>query len=137
MKTKDFIEKVVRPRLNMCINLLGAVKDLEYTRNGDKFHNFKRTAQIRNISIVEAWDGMQNKHLTSFLDMISDVKAGKLPSQKLLDDKVTDMINYILLFEGIVMEIKDQVHNPNAIVSSIEITDMMKSTVLEFNGKEG
>lgn len=106
MTTKDFMEKVVKPRLAMCVTLLDSIKDKEYTRNNNKFHNFQKAAEIRNIHIIDAWDGMQNKHLVSFLDMILDVKNGNLPSRKLLGDKITDMINYILLFEGIVYELK-------------------------------
>jgi hypothetical protein len=106
MKTTDFMENVVKPRLSLCADLLSKTKDAEYTRNGDKFHNFKRTAQVRDISVIEAWDGNQNKHLTSFLDMIDDVKKGNLPSKKLLDEKLTDMINYILIFEGLITELR-------------------------------
>ena len=104
MKTEDFIQNIVQPRLELCKELLGGSKDKEYSRNGDKFHNFKRTAELRKISTISAWDGMQNKHLTSLLDIIDDAKKGILPTQKTLDDKITDMINYLLLLEGIITE---------------------------------
>jgi hypothetical protein len=108
MTTKDFITFVVKPRLDDCINLLEGEKDVEYSRNNDKFYNFKRTGQIRNISTITALDGMFNKHLVSVIDMIDDAKAGILPSQKLINDKITDTINYLLLFEGIVNEEKSE-----------------------------
>lgn len=106
MTTKDFIDYVVKPRLDTCIDLLAGEKDIEYSRNNDKFYNFKRVGQIRNISTIAALDGMFNKHLISVIDMIDDAKAGILPSQKLINDKVTDTINYLLLFEGITNEEK-------------------------------
>jgi hypothetical protein len=108
MKTETFMKKVVAPRLRQCCFLLENIKNKEYSRNNDKLHNFKRTAHIRDISIIEAWDGMFNKHLTSILDMIDDARKGVLPTEQLMNDKITDGINYLLLFEGIVKEMKDE-----------------------------
>lgn len=108
MTTQDFMDKIVAPRLTHCKALLGITKDKEYTKNNDKFHNFKRTAHIRGISTIEAWDGMMNKHLTSVLDMIDDSCDGKLPSQALINDKITDLIDYLLLYEGIVTEMRSK-----------------------------
>lgn len=111
MTTQDFMEKIVNTRLAHCKVLLETIKDKEYTKNNDKFYNFKRTAHIRGISIIEAWDGMMNKHLTSILDMIDNSKLGIMPNQILINDKITDLINYLLIYEGIISEIQDEILN--------------------------
>jgi hypothetical protein len=104
MKTKDFLEKVVEPRLAYCKEILCVTKDAEYTKDNDKFYNFKRTAEVRRINKYQALDGMYNKHLISMIDIIDEAKKGCLPSKELLREKITDNINYLLLFEGMVDE---------------------------------
>jgi len=104
MRTDDFIKKVVNPRLKVCVSLMEGEKDAEYSRNGDKFHNFKETARLRDIGVFDAWDGMMNKHLTSVLDLVKDAKCGVYIDPSVLSAKITDLINYLLLFEGLVVE---------------------------------
>lgn len=107
MKIVDFTNNVVNPRLEQCQRLLSELKNKEYN-NDDKFYCFKRVAQIRNVHVIEAWDGMQSKHLMSFFDMINDAKAGKFISEKLINNEITKIINYILMFEGLVKEQQTQ-----------------------------
>lgn len=105
MKTKVFIETVVDPRLKSCRELLDSIKDSEYTRNDDKFYNFKEAARLRKTTKWEAWDFMFMKHMVSTFDIIDDLKnKNQLPSPALMKDKFGDVINYLLLLEGMVCE---------------------------------
>lgn len=83
-------------------------KGQEYVRNGDRLWNFRETARREGSTMLEALNGMMAKHVTSFHDMITDVKNGKNIPQKFLDDKIVDLLNYHLLAEAIVVE-----HNQN------------------------
>jgi len=102
MKAEIF-ENIVKARLNHCEKLLCA-KGVEYARNGDRLHNFKTAARIDDCSKFQALKGMWMKHIVSVFDMIEDANNEKLPSQKLMDDKLSDMINYTLLLEGLLRE---------------------------------
>jgi hypothetical protein len=104
MTRQEFITLVVEPRLDHCREVLEA-KGGEYARNNDSAYNFKRAAAIRGVNVFTALDGMFNKHLVSMLDIMDDAKNGIMPSDALLNAKITDVINYLLLFEALVFEI--------------------------------
>ena len=102
MKHTDF-NNIVNTRLTHCSKLLCS-KGEEYSRNGDRLHNFKVAARVLGVSKYTALLGMWNKHIVSTLDMIEDANNSQLPSLKLIEDKLSDMINYTLLLEGLLME---------------------------------
>jgi len=95
--------EIVKERLEKCTALL-VPKGEEYARNGDRLHNFKVTARIDGETPEKALWGMWKKHITSVKDMIDDVENGKIPTDKMLDEKICDMINYSLLLEGLFKE---------------------------------
>jgi len=102
MKVKDF-EKIVHQRLVHCEKLLCS-KGEEYSRCGDRLHNLKAAARMKNTDKFEAIYGMWMKHIVSVHDMIQDARQGILPSRKLIADKLSDNINYNLLLEGLFEE---------------------------------
>ncbi len=73
-------------------------KAVEYTDGGSNaFHNFDVAAIIGNTTPQKALEGMWMKHLVSTLDMIKD---DAIPPKGLVDEKLGDMINYLLLLKG-------------------------------------
>jgi len=67
----------------------------------DRLHNFKIAGRFLDDTPKRALYGMLMKHLISFDDMIN----GNTPiTQALLDDKITDIIAYMLLAEGLMVE---------------------------------
>ena len=77
--------------------VLGA-KGAEYSAGDDRFHNFNLAAQIWGISPEEALWGMALKHLVSVIDL---VEAPELATEERVDEKIGDMINYLILLEGL------------------------------------
>lgn len=61
------------------------------------FHNFDTGATIENKSREEIIWGMAIKHFISIQDIRRGLKEGKLPTKETLDEKYTDLINYLLL----------------------------------------
>lgn len=105
MKTPDFM-KMVEARQEYCRHLLAGEKDEEYTRNDDKLHNFKDAGLMLGKPATSALLGMWIKHLVSIKDMILDYEStGKVPTKKMLDDKIGDAINYLHLLEGLFVEV--------------------------------
>lgn len=102
MKPEDF-EKIVGNRLETCRAVL-CDKGKEYSRNGDRLHNFKTAARVAWQIPEKALFGMYLKHLVSIMDVINDIDAGILPSEMILSEKITDSIDYHLLLEGLIME---------------------------------
>jgi hypothetical protein len=102
MTGADF-DTLVTQRMAHCLQILTG-KEQEYARGDDRLHNFKRAAAFDNDTPERALWGMWKKHIVSVADMIDDIEHGKLPSQERVDEKLTDMINYTLLLEGLLLE---------------------------------
>lgn len=114
----EFVEK-------NCYKLMFGEKNIEYSRGGDKLHNFKKAGRRRGKSPEEALSGMLEKHLTSIDDMIQDLEFAfqeKLDYQVNLNmwkEKLRDTINYYLLLWALLVERekKEKVTTEGEIVS--------------------
>jgi len=104
MDAKQF-DYIVSSRFNKCKNALVS-KSHEYASENDQLHNFKKAADIQGITPVEALRGMWAKHLVNVMDIIEQVSWGELPSDRVLDEKLGDTVNYALLLEGLIQELK-------------------------------
>lgn len=101
MNIAEFSE-LVENRIKVCKEVL-TNRSKQYAKDNDKLHNFKAAARIADISITKAWEGMYLKHLVSILDIVDEPDS--LPLE-VIEEKITDSINYLLLLEAI---IKDKV----------------------------
>lgn len=103
MNTDDF-NKVVQERFDKCKEVLGR-KGNEYSNNNDRLYNFKIAAKIQGGSPEKALLGMMVKHLVSVIDIINYVDKYNLSvNDDLIDEKLGDTINYIVLLEGLIKE---------------------------------
>jgi hypothetical protein len=102
LKATEFNE-IAEARIEHCRNTL-IIKGEEYSRDGDRLHNFKTAAAIDGETPEMALWGMLKKHVVSVRDMVADTERGIVPSKKMVDEKITDWINYGLLLEGLIME---------------------------------
>jgi hypothetical protein len=98
MDTKNFND-VVERRITAIRNVL-AGKAKEYAI-GDRLYNFKRAAGILNTTPEKALAGMFVKHLVSVMDLI---EGSIEPTQVMVDEKVGDTINYLILLEALFTE---------------------------------
>lgn len=83
-----------------------ARKSQEYSSKDDKLHNFDKAKELLRCKTKEyALLGMLNKHLVSVIDMILRYeKDGVLPEEKMLDEKIGDSINYLILLKACFVE---------------------------------
>lgn len=103
MSEKEF-DYLVEKRLEQ-IKLTLVEKGKEYRRNNNPLHNFDRAAEVSGATREKALWGFATKHYVSFLDMLDDIEKGKLPSAALVNEKIGDLINYLILVEA---SIKDK-----------------------------
>ena len=80
-------------------------KGKEYRRNSDPLHNFNMAAQLGNVTREKALWGFALKHYVSFMDILNDIEKGTLPKEEVIDEKIGDLINYLILCEA---SIKDR-----------------------------
>lgn len=104
MRPEIFTE-LVTARLDQC-RLTEQEKGAEYSRGGDRFHNFKRAAAMDGTTPVRSLWGMWKKHLVSIIDMVDDLDRGVIPTERMIAEKCGDNIVYTLLFEGLVAEMR-------------------------------
>lgn len=101
MKSQDF-DLIVERRIKLAQEVL-LKKRAEYAPDGkDRLHNFKRAASMLNTTPEKALVGMLTKHLVSLLDIVDDIP--KTPSIALLEEKIGDSVNYLILLEAMIKE---------------------------------
>ena len=100
MNSKQF-DEVLNFRLEQ-IKLILQQKALEYaSAEGDRLHNFNKAATFTGTTREKALWGMAMKHLISVTDLIDTWENnGQLPSEYLVNEKIGDLINYLILLEA-------------------------------------
>lgn len=101
MKPREF-EELLAERLKKITETLGQ-KAKEYESHSDRLHNFKVAARLSDTTPKEALWGMAMKHLVSITDLVS----GQLENTRgNIDEKIGDMINYLILLEAVLEDIR-------------------------------
>lgn len=104
MTRTEFSVHVVEERLKKIRTVLSQ-KAGEYANNGNFDHNFQEAARIKNESPEEALWGMAAKHLVSVQDL---VYGRQKLTKEAVDEKIGDLVNYLILLEGILIESVEQ-----------------------------
>lgn len=96
--------EVVDERINKIIDTLQE-KGIEYSGDGDRFHNFKVAGRIIGVTPEKALQGMMLKHIVSVFDLIdwTETDDGRITTE-LIDEKIGDAINYLILLEGMLKQ---------------------------------
>ena len=105
MTRKQFVQDVVQRRVQLIQEVLEH-KNSEYADKEDVFKAFTESLPLsfQDTKQAVAWEFMV-KHLQS-IKMIIEAKAksGKLPDEKVLEEKIGDAVNYLILIEGMFKE---------------------------------
>jgi hypothetical protein len=105
MRHEEF-QEVLGRRLKLTAEVLGA-KSKEYASDADRLHNFKAAARLCGVSPETALMGMLVKHWVSIRDMVDRFeRTGLVPSRELVDEKVGDAVNYLVLLEALFTEVR-------------------------------
>ena len=108
----EHFDQVLEDRLKK-IRMSLLIKGKEYRRNNDPLHNFNRGSKLSGQSREKVLWGFAPKHHVSFLDMLDDMDAGKFPNVETVDEKIGDLINYLILCEASIKDkIKENYGNP-------------------------
>lgn len=104
----DRFNEIANKRFAACKALLVPKGD-EYARDGDRLHNFKRVGAARGQTPGQALLGMYMKHWASVCDIVDDLDKGEFPSAEVLAEKISDSINYHVLLEAVVEDMREVV----------------------------
>lgn len=99
----DF-DKVLQERINKILMVL-AKKTEEYASRDNRMHNFEFAAAIMQAAGFETSRerevlSMMNKHVVSVYDLVKKTLDGKVVSPAMIDEKIGDQINYLILLEA-------------------------------------
>lgn len=102
--TTEELEQVLLRRFDKIRDLL-ITKGKEYAPDGqDRLSNFNRAGARKEESREKALWGMAIKHELSVWDMIQDIDEGKLPSPEYADEKIGDLMTYLVLLEACIID---------------------------------
>jgi len=106
MKIKDFNELL--DKIHSRIDNTLANKGDEYSTNENKLHNFDKAGRMSNQTREKALMGMLLKHQVSLDDIVEKLDNDELPTVEILEEKITDTLNYYILLEAC---IKDRINS--------------------------
>jgi len=106
MNQKEF-DEVLESRINN-IRFVLQSKAKEYATDVNRLHNFKLAAKLESKPQTQeqALWGMLKKHIVSVIDMIDMTGDGISPELSLVNEKIGDCINYLILLEAMFVERK-------------------------------
>jgi hypothetical protein len=102
VKAEDF-DTIVAERLEKIKAILLKKREEYAPEGGDRLHNFKRASAMLHCEPEQALVGMWTKHVISILDMVDKIHRDE-PTVELLEEKIGDAINYLILLEAMVKE---------------------------------
>lgn len=91
---KSHVVEFVEKQLDLLLRKNGGYND-----NSDALRNFKVVAVLNHQTPEQALWGMASKHVASIADMIS---SGQEFSAEIWDEKVGDLLNFMLLLRALV-----------------------------------
>ena len=105
MTPKQF-EEILTKRIQRIRDTLG-IKAQEYVQGEDRLYNFKKAAEIRRCMPAQALAGMMVKHEVSVHDLVDFPPSSDMDAEaylNLIDEKIGDNINYLILLEALLKE---------------------------------
>ena len=102
MTNNDF-NKIVSESIDLIQTVL-VNKAREYASEGDRLANFKDGAMITGLTPEMTLWAYMAKHLSSIKKIIDDMGNGELPTEELLNEKIGDAINYLILLKATIKE---------------------------------
>lgn len=137
MKISDFNE-IINRRLGIVPKTLVS-KGEEYSGKDDRLYDFKKIAQLADVSVDIAWRVLHAKHLVSVYKLM----AGELAAtDEMIDEKVGDKIVYSFLAEAIIREMENEeeeirneelgVRNEEERASSIYSSELVANAIRDF-----
>ena len=101
--TNEQFDTVLTNRIRE-IRLVLVRKAREYAGADDRLHNFKAAARMFGGTQESALIGMFAKHMVSVLDIVAKVGNAESVSESMVNEKIGDSINYLILLEACLIE---------------------------------
>jgi hypothetical protein len=111
--TPEVFDQLLNRRIKLTTDVL-ASKAGEYAEATDRLHNFHQAAKIVRDTAPGALLGFVTKHLVAIVDKVVNDET---PTQEWVDEKIGDVINYMVLLEALWQEERENV--PTVEISEV------------------
>lgn len=102
--TNEEFETIVKGCLVNIETVLGN-KAREYASKTDRLHNFNIAGAFMDETREKALFGMAMKHIVSVRDIVLKYERARiLPDENILEEKIGDTINYMILLKACFLE---------------------------------
>lgn len=101
--TNRAFDAILAERLAKTRTVLASKGD-QYDAPGDRLRNFKDAAALTGESPAQVCIGFMAKHLVGLFDVVNRQARGDHSRDHLLDERVTDAVNYLVLLEALVAD---------------------------------
>jgi len=102
MKPEEFNQIVVK-RVTKSSDVL-IKKSVQYSRNNDRFYNFKKIAQLTDTTPEKVLMTLVSKHWINLKDCVDEIGSDPVQWAPLYDELLNDIHNYMYLLEGLIKE---------------------------------
>lgn len=123
---------VVDHQLQTCSEFL-VEKGREYVRNNNPLHVFDvgESQSVTRETREDVIHGMARKHWISIQDIRNDIKHGRLASRDTINEKFTDMINYLIFEKASLIDRHLRYEEQNALQREFEEVQPVEELVEE------
>lgn len=101
--TNAEFHKLVESRFAKLRSTLG-VKAEEYATDTDRLHNFKEAGNLKKSIPSDMCLSFAMKHIISIVDIVKNLSDGGVVTKEMIDEKIGDTMNYMLLLEACITE---------------------------------
>lgn len=102
-------------------------KGKSYAGNDDALFNFKQVAQMTGQTVFQVWASYFMKHVLSLTNAVKDNPSNPVDKSEGNDGRVTDVINYAVLFECLAKEVHPLLQTPSPELVEAVIKDFEKT----------
>lgn len=130
MRNEKFMDDVVGRRVKQVFETL-STKQKAYATEEDRFHNFKQGASALKTTPEKYLLWLVTKHWVAMNDLVDNIDCS-LPAQARVDEHLGDIINYMMLLEGLILERRGTEEMPSDNFCEKERVEIPKSCPIEM-----
>lgn len=133
----ELFNKILDARIDR-LRALFERKRAEYASDVDVLINFRRGAELMRCTPERVLGGYVCKHILSVYDIIDKIERGGRVEEDVIDEKVGDVIVYMVLLEGLYVDRQTQTTvERKSEFTSAEVTDALQKCLAYFMGENG
>jgi len=97
------LREIFQTQFDRCLKVTFKKSSI-YAEKEDRLSNFYRAGDLNKEEPEKALWGMASKHVIALADFINDLNNGVIKPREEWEEKITDIINYLVLLKALLEE---------------------------------